>query len=99
MKPKTFKKVITIATEIFDDSGPLPDLTCTEHWKEDKLHREDGPAVEWSDRENQWRNQWWIEGVQYSEEEFNAWVAKKDLNEQLQSDLKEKSPESTKTKI
>jgi hypothetical protein len=32
-----------------------------------KLHREDGPAIEESDGEKRW----YLEGIQYTEEEFN----------------------------
>ena len=32
-----------------------------------QLHREDGPAVEWANGSNQY----WIHGIQFSEEQFN----------------------------
>jgi hypothetical protein len=36
----------------------------TKYWyKEGKLHREDGPAIEYTDG----YKEWWIDGVQYSE--------------------------------
>ncbi|MBU9391509.1 hypothetical protein KTE71_28870 [Burkholderia multivorans] len=49
-------------------------------------HREDGPAFEAS---NGYR-EWWINGEELTEDEFNAYLAKKKLNEALQSDLEEK---------
>ncbi|MBK3340010.1 hypothetical protein [Burkholderia pseudomallei] len=95
MTPKFFKKITTITTDVLDGSTPVPAITCTEYYYENMKHREDGPAVEWSGG----KNQWWIHGVQYSEEEFDVWVAKKKLNQTLQSDLKVTVSESTKTKV
>ena len=37
-----------------------------------KLHRLDGPAIEWADG----TRQWWINGKQLSEEEFNQQTKK-----------------------
>ena len=37
----------------------------TSWYKDGVLHRTDGPAVEFEDI-----SEWWVEGVQYSEEEF-----------------------------
>lgn len=50
-------------------------------------HREDGPAFEAS---NGYR-EWWINGEELTEDEFNSYLAKKKLNELLQSDLQEKA--------
>lgn len=55
-----------------------------------KLHRENGPAYE-SEEEG---NEWWIENIQYSEEEFNNYLEKKKLNESLQNDLNHKNIKS-----
>lgn len=48
---------------------------------------EDGPAFEAS---NGYR-EWWINGEELTEDEFNSYLAKKKLNELLQSDLQEKA--------
>lgn len=50
-------------------------------------HREDGPACIESDGSKEW----WIDDVQLTEEEFNQWLAKKELNEKLHTNLEEKS--------
>lgn len=50
-------------------------------------HREDGPAVTDSDGSKEW----WINDVQLTEEEFNQWLEKKELNEKLHTNLEEKS--------
>lgn len=54
-----------------------------------KFHREKGPAVEYSDGEKEW----WIHGVQYTEEEFNQLLEKKNLHEKLQSNFEPKYKE------
>jgi hypothetical protein len=36
-------------------------------YKNNKLHRIDGPAIEWSDG----GKRWYINGIKYTEEEFN----------------------------
>ena len=59
-----------------------------------KLHREDGPAVEWS---NQYK-QWFINDVELTEEEFNQWLAKKQLKDNLFLFL-DKRYEEKRTKI
>lgn len=38
--------------------------------------------------------EWWLEGVEYSAEEFNHILALKALNETLQTDLEEKEEKS-----
>lgn len=44
----------------------------TKFWfKNCQLHREGGPAIEWHDGDKDW----FISGVQLSEEEFNKWLA------------------------
>ena len=57
-------------------------------------HREDGPAVEWS---NQYK-QWFINDVELTEEEFNQWLAKKQLKDNLFLFL-DKRYEEKRTKI
>lgn len=52
-------------------------------YKNNLLHREDGPAIEWEDGQQQW----WIEGVEYKEEEFNTYMKKKNLKDSLLSEL------------
>lgn len=41
--------------------------------KDHKLHRTDGPAVEWHDG----TNEYWIHGREYTEEEFCELIKKK----------------------
>jgi hypothetical protein len=44
----------------------------TKRWfLDDKLHREDGPAVEWSDGSKRW----FLNGKEYTEAEFKAKMA------------------------
>ena len=50
-----------------------------EWWLDDMLHREDGPAIELADG----TKEWWINHVQLTEEEFNHWRMKQDLNAKL----------------
>lgn len=50
---------------------------------EDKLHREDGPAIELSDE----TKEWYLNGCELTEEEFNQWLEKKSLNEKLHTKL------------
>lgn len=57
-------------------------------------HCEDGPAY----IEANGTKEWWINGIELTEEQFNQWLAKKKLNEELQSTLQEK-PSVKKHKI
>lgn len=50
------------------------------------LHREDGPAIEYANGENQW----YINNNKMTEEEFNHWLDKKNLNQKLEINLPEK---------
>ena len=59
-------------------------------YKNGKLHREDGPAIEYANGSKEW----WLNGVEYTEELFN----KIQLNKKLQSKLEEK-PSIKKAKI
>ena len=40
---------------------------CREWWFKNQLHREDGPAIEFEDG----TKAWFLNGVEYTEEEFN----------------------------
>ena len=62
--------------------------------KNGKPHREDGPAIEYASG----KKEWWVNGVEYTEEEFNQWLEKKLLNENLLATLEEK-PSVKKVKI
>ena len=64
------------------------------HWKNGSEHREDGPAVEYTNG----GKEWFINGVQYTEEEFNRWLEKYQLNKKLQHTLEVK-PLGNKLKI
>ena len=58
-----------------------------------KRHREDGPAAQYThfiSQAMQGSNLWFLDDIQYTEEEFNEWLAKKKLNEKLQQKLEEK---------
>lgn len=60
---------------------------ATEWWRDGLRHREDGPAIECADG----LKRWFLNGEEVTEEEFNQWLAKKQLNEKLQTNLQEKS--------
>lgn len=55
------------------ESGPaVINENGDKHWYlHGKLHRIDGPAIEWSKHGSKKINQWWIEGKLYSKKEFN----------------------------
>lgn len=55
-------------------------------YKEDILHCDDGPALITQDGSRFW----FLDGVELTEEEFNHWLSKKELNETLHKKLKEK---------
>lgn len=55
----------------------------TQWLKNGSLHREDGPAVVWRNG----NKEWYLEGQRLSEEEFNQWRMKQDLNAKLTSNL------------
>lgn len=76
------------------ENGPAQEyINSLNKWYfEGNLHREDGPAIEYTDGDKEW----WIYGVQYTEEEFNKWVEKKQLNHSLSEDLDNKN---TKPKV
>lgn len=73
------------------ESAPAIEWTSggVEWWIEGKLHNEKGPAIILSNG-NQY---WYVLGNQYTEEEFNQWKLKKELNEKLNSNFKPKPPE------
>ena len=74
--------------KIVDDSGNV-------YWyKDGELHREDGPAFEGKNG----GQAWFLKGVQYTEEEFNQWLEKYQLNKKLEATLEEK-PSVKKVKI
>lgn len=59
---------------------------CIRWYNNGELHREDGPAVEWP----YGSKEWYLNGVELTEEEFNVWLAKKNLNEKLNVILDDK---------
>lgn len=66
------------------DGPAIEEPTGTRMWYlNGKRHREDGPAVEYSNGVKLW----YLENRQVTEEEFDQWVEKKNLNEKLQSTL------------
>lgn len=74
-----------------DDNYVFPDPVDGEKswFLNDKLHREDGPAYEGSYINIP--DKWYLNGVQYTEEEFNQWLVKKNLNEKLHENLSHKA--------
>lgn len=64
------------------------------YYKDDKRHREDGPAVLFSNG-NGWH---YLNDISYTKEEFEQWLAKKELNEKLETTLESK-PKEKKKKI
>ncbi len=54
------------------------------------LHREDGPAVLLEGKPHEW----WVQGRQYSKEEYGYFLEKKALKEKLESNLGEKGSTS-----
>ena len=71
------------------DSGPAIERSdgSKEWFDEGKPHRIDGPAIESADSSKRW----YLEGKQVTEEEFNLWRMKKELNDKLNSTLTPKS--------
>lgn len=64
--------------------GPAYESLDYKSWyKKGKQHRLDGPAVEHVDG----KKEWWIEGKEYSEEEFNHIIEKRNLNKRLNVSL------------
>ena len=63
-------------------------------YKDGLLHREDSPAIQFSDG----FKLWYLNDIQKTEEEFNQWLEKKLLNKRLQQTLEEK-PQGKKVKI
>lgn len=52
-----------------------------QYWKRNKRHREDGPAVILA---NQGGFQWWINGKQITEKEFNERLKRKEIKAEIQ---------------
>ena len=63
-------------------------------YKEGLFYRENGPTIERDDGSKEW----FLNGIEYTEEQFNQWLAKKELNERLHQTLEEK-PSLKKPKI
>ncbi len=99
-------------------NGRYENLYGTVRWyKDDKLHREDGPAIEYEGGAKAWyvngklhredgpaweasdgTKYWYLFDRSVTEEEFNHWLAKKQLNERLTEQLEVK-PTGKKVKI
>ena len=62
------------------------------------LHREDGPAYVWKFIFGDVQ-QWYLNGIEYSEEDFYEYLKKKKISEQLESELKDSSIYPKQTKI
>ena len=57
--------------ELHRDDGPAIETTNSKAWyRHGKLHRDDGPAVEITAIRDGSKNEWWLDGRQYTKEEF-----------------------------
>ena len=54
-----------------------------------KKHRSNGPAIEWSDG----LAAWYLNGVEQTQQEFQQWLDRKNLNEKLHATLEPKPTE------
>lgn len=70
----------TVITTIADDSKRVSSSSIT-HYVNGQLHREDGPAIEYSNGSRLW----YLHGHQLTEDEFNYFLVKKTLDENLPS--------------
>ena len=74
---------ITYKVKIDDDGTKLY------YNDKDQLHREDGPAIE----DASGLKRWYLRGIEYTEEQFIHFLAKKILNDQLHITLGKKPME------
>lgn len=58
-------------------------FTIVSYYKEGVLHNEAAPAIQWSNGQKFW----YLNGSQYSEDQFKDFLVKKELNEKLQLNL------------
>lgn len=67
------------------NDGPATEFSNgSQLWfKDGNRHREDGPALHYSNG----YQEWWIDGIQYTKQEFKAFKIKKELNEELATNL------------
>lgn len=70
-------------------------MSYEEWWFEDKKHREDGPAVTFEDG----RKEWWLDGRQIPEQDFEQELIKRKLNASLQESLPHLKTKEKKRKI
>jgi hypothetical protein len=59
--------------EVKEYYRPDGGLECVTHYLNDKIHREDGPAIEWADGDREY----YINGKQLSEDQFYAYIVNK----------------------
>lgn len=91
--PKDFSGVASFLMTTFnyqDNSTSVK--TYNYYYRLGNLHRMDGPAVLLDGKPNQW----WINGCQYSEEEYGHFLEKKSLKENLEILLESRPKEKTK---
>ena len=74
--------------QLHRDDGPAIDDAngSKQWWKKGKRHRIDGPAVEWPNGSKEW----FLNGIEYTEKEFQQWLDNKHLNERIQTPPKRK---------
>ena len=76
------KTVNRYLQEAVQPDGPVTDTTGNKRWyKDDKLHRLDGPAVKWTNG----AKEWYINGKQLTEKEFNEYIKKQEISKEIQS--------------
>ena len=68
------------------ETGITSVVVYTKHFLNGTLHREDGPAVLLDGKPHQY----WVNGRQYSEEEYGQFLQKKALKEKLEATLEPK---------
>jgi hypothetical protein len=82
--PDNFSGVVEFKTTTTDfQSGKESIDVYLKHYSNGVLHREDGPAILLNGK-------YWVNGRQYSEEEYGHFLEKKALKEKLEANLGEK---------
>lgn len=89
--PENFSGVVKFTKTTTDyQTGTDTVVIYIYHYRNSELHREDGPAVLLEGKPHEW----WVQGRQYSEEEYCHFLEKKALKEKLASKFGEKESTS-----
>lgn len=84
--PADFNGAVAFKVRTTTFSDQKEDVVLTiRHYRNGLLHRENGPAIQAKTPSG--RDEWWVEGTKLTEQEFNQWLDKKNLNEKLQAAL------------